>query len=538
MSSDPDSRFGQRVDDAIALFEMRLERGQSSALENAIERYPDAESELRAYALHADRVARYFASLRTAITQPKLPEIDGYEELVEIGRGGMSVVFRARQLDSQRTVAIKLMRDDIGFESSKAGHDLSAEQLRFEAQATLDHPHIVRFYHAGRAKARMFLVMELVVGSSLSELIRTRALTFPDLAHYMLQVSKALAFAHSRGFLHSDVKPSNILIDVKNRAAKLADFGLAVIHTPETSSTAPTLVTGGTRGYLAPELVEGESIAPTMSSDVYSFGVSLFEGLTGTLPSDSKSISAKALNPEVPNVLERICRRCLAKNPKHRYSSMEEVSAAIESLLSESNSAQHFVHMGWMLIGFGVVVAALHCLVNGALHLGAAEAWLWSLFFLPYPILFLVFWRTRLPTQLNSKRAKRELWTIWTGHLIATVLISGMIRVNAESGAQSLLHVYPIYGVVTALCAWVMGASFWKGHYVLACFWSVVAIAALIWPGVAPSLFGLAACTASIAIGAYELHLREERSLERPFNYPNGRKERRSHSLLSEYRRS
>ncbi len=253
--------------------------------------------------------------------------LGGYELLEELGRGGMGVVFRARQPGLDRDVAVKLLRD-----AAFAGEP---ERRRFQAEAAsaarLNHPHIVAIYEVGTADGQPFLVMERVAGRNLADVTRDGPLPSRRAAEIAAQLADAVQHAHARGVLHRDLKPSNVLLDAAG-APRLTDFGLARPLDTDSSLTLTGQVLG-TPGYLAPEQARGAAGAGP-AADVYGLGALLFHLLTGRAPFvaagaaealaqvlHEEPLSPRLLNPAVPSDLAAVCLRCLHKEPGQRYPS-------------------------------------------------------------------------------------------------------------------------------------------------------------------------------------------------------------------------
>lgn len=263
-----------------------------------------------------------------------------YELHGEIARGGMGVVFRARQRSLGRWVAVKLARD--------GGFALRDHLRRFrtevEAAATLDHPHIVPIYEVGEHEGCPFFSMKLLEGGTVMARFADRP-TDPRLAaNITAKVGRALHFAHQRGVLHRDVKPNNILLDSAGEPF-LTDFGLARLM-EEDSTVTRTVAVMGTPAYMAPEQARGGMKTVTTAVDVYGLGAVLYELLTGQPPHRGDSpidIVRKVLEEEprrpsqinraIDRDLEVICLRCLEKEPARRYGSALAVSEDLERWL-------------------------------------------------------------------------------------------------------------------------------------------------------------------------------------------------------------
>jgi serine/threonine-protein kinase len=290
-------------------------------------------------------------------TAARLPEIAGYEVLELIGRGGMGVVYKARQIALDRIVALKMLRP--GVESD------DEEFLRFrteaEASAQLQHPHIVPIYEVGEQDGRPYLALEYVAGGGLDRFLGG-APQPPRLAAGLLKkLADAMHYAHSRGILHRDLKPANVLLSGEWRVAsgektaveagehdpnpslfatrhsplatiKITDFGLAKrLHSD--SGRTQTGAVLGTPSYMAPEQAAGKKeIGPAV--DIYALGAILYEMLTGRPPfrglstydtllqvQQNEPVAPSRLQPKIPRDLETICLKCLAKDPQQRYAS-------------------------------------------------------------------------------------------------------------------------------------------------------------------------------------------------------------------------
>jgi len=256
-----------------------------------------------------------------------------YELLEELGRGGMGVVYRARQISLNRIVAVKML-----VARPFAVPELE-ERLHFEAEAAggLNHPSIVTVYDFGEWEDQFYFSMEFVEGRSLAQLTRHHSLAPRQAAHYLKAVAEAVHHAHERGILHRDLKPSNILIDAHDQV-KITDFGLA----KRLGADSELTLTGqlvGSPNYLSPEQAAGHHGALTVRSDIYSLGAVLYQLVTTRPPLVGQSLqetlvqirekevpSLRMLNPQVPRDLETICLKCLQKEPERRYSSARELA--------------------------------------------------------------------------------------------------------------------------------------------------------------------------------------------------------------------
>jgi WD40 repeat protein/predicted Ser/Thr protein kinase len=265
-----------------------------------------------------------------------------YELLEEIARGGMGVVYRARQLSLNRIVALKVV-----LHGPFASPDFVRRFLKeAEVTATLRHPNIVPVYEIGEYDGHHFLAMEYVDGQNLADLVRDQPLSARRAAVYVKAVAEAVHYAHQRGVLHRDLKPSNILLDAFDHP-RVTDFGLAKIvgHDAELTATGQVL---GSPSHMPPEQAAGKVSQTTAQSDVYSLGSILYQLLSGrppfqggTLPEllaqvqEAEPIPPRRLNPSVPENLQSICLKCLRKEPERRYASAQELADDLDRFLNQ-----------------------------------------------------------------------------------------------------------------------------------------------------------------------------------------------------------
>lgn len=276
-----------------------------------------------------------------------------YEILSELARGGMGVIYRARQMSLNRVVALKMIQQ---------GHLPSPEAwLRFQteitASAQLNHPNIVALHESGTVDGAHFFTMRLMEGGNLATQLAHRrnagaptaaARTTREAQHaivrMILQVARAVHYAHQRGILHRDLKPSNILLD-EHGEPQVADFGLAKMLAQESAATLTDSILGSPN-YMAPEQADGSGKNVTVQTDVYGLGAILYEALTGVPPFQARSpvetirkvldeepVPLRKLNPGIDADLETICLKCLQKIPSTRYSSAESFAADLERWL-------------------------------------------------------------------------------------------------------------------------------------------------------------------------------------------------------------
>ncbi len=292
------------------------------------------------------------------------PQVPGYEIIHEVGRGGMGVVYKARQKNLNRLVALKMILS--------GGHAGPTERERFrreaESVAALQHPHIVQIFEVGEAEGRPYLALEFVEGGSLAQGL-TGTPWEPALAAELIEIlAGTMQFAHDSGIVHRDLKPGNVLLQVDGRKAegakpgdydfsrlrqeelrpKITDFGLAkrIDESVGDGGTRSGAVMG-TPSYIAPEQAAGKTRDIGPSTDVYALGAILYEVLTGRPPFRGETpldtvlqvinddpVPLRKLNPHVPKDLETICLKCLTKTPAKRYAGAAALAADLRRFLN------------------------------------------------------------------------------------------------------------------------------------------------------------------------------------------------------------
>jgi WD40 repeat protein len=336
------TRYPELADDRAAAldliaaeFELRRRVEPGLAAADYLRRFPRYRQEM------ADKIATVIAAggasrdgpRRPADPRPDvLPTVSGYEVLGELGRGGMGIVYLARNLSLDRLCALKTF-------SAAGGDATAAARLRAEAGAVarLRHPNIVQIYHVGEAAGLPFLELEYLPGGSLADAPNGAPRPAAEAAQLVEAVARAVAESHRLGIVHRDLKPSNVLLTAAGEP-KVGDFGLARSLASDVRLTHTGQLVG-TPCYMAPEQAEPgvEDVGP--AADVYSLGAILYELLTGHPPfraattlqtldlvRSREPVSPRQMQPAVPRDLETICLKCLHKDPGRRYAGAEALA--------------------------------------------------------------------------------------------------------------------------------------------------------------------------------------------------------------------
>jgi tetratricopeptide (TPR) repeat protein len=326
---------------------LRFESGEAPRLDEYRARFPQhadtlaLQFELQAHLESSPAAATVIRPEPPGTAPPAWPVLPGYEILSELGRGGMGVVYRARQTNLNRIVALKMLL--AGDYASPQEHDRFRAEA--EAVARLRHPNIVQIFEIGEHVERPYLVLEYVEGGSLDGVLGG-APQNPRAAAVMVEtLARAVHAAHQQGVVHRDLKPANVLL-AGDRTPKIADFGLAKQLDAGTGRT-PSDAILGTPSYMAPEQAAGKARSVGPAADVYALGAILYEMLTGRPPFRGETpldtlqqvvsddpLPPRALQPKMPADMATICLKCLQKEPGRRYASAEELADDLHRFLA------------------------------------------------------------------------------------------------------------------------------------------------------------------------------------------------------------
>ncbi len=528
-ASTADDDRDQRLADALSEVTDAICRGELVDYEAICARNPDIADELRrllgavlvtdtAGASRDEGLAdvtddsRRWKSLRLPTT------VGDYELIEELGRGGMGVVFRARQISLGREVAVKMiLRGRLASQS-----DLQRFLAEASATAKLEHAGIVPVYDVGDVDGRPFFSMQLIDGPTLSDLVSRGPLPQREAAEIVAQVARAIGFAHRSGVLHRDLKPSNILI-ADDGAAMVTDFGLAKQMTDSDEVTRSGMLLG-TPAYMSPEQASGRRGLVGPASDVYSLGCVLYFALTGRPPFVADSpmelvmlvieqdpAPPRALRPSLDRDLEMITIRCLQKPIDLRYESADALAADLEAYLADERVSARSGR-------FSQVIARLFRETH---HAAVLENWglLWMWHSLVLLVASLLTWQLEY-NGVQSRIAYVLVWIVGLGAW-ATVFWSMRQRMGPVTfierqvahvwGASMIgigflfplewwldlpvLSLSPMLGVISAMVFIIKAGMFNGAFYMQAAALLAVSLVMALYPGFAHFWFGLVAAT-------------------------------------------
>jgi serine/threonine protein kinase len=293
--------------------------------------------------LHSKGVVKVVAAQKEVYMEDLTgKQLGSYQIIAPIGEGGMAAVYKAYQLGKMnRYVALKVLPQQLAKESEFVG--------RFNQEANvlakLQHPRILPVFDFGEAEGYMYIVMPFVDSGTLADSLHGNPLPLPQVRSFTVQVAEALDYAHARGLVHRDVKPSNVLVDERGNCL-LSDFGISKILEGTEKFTATGGVIG-TPAYMSPEQGRGETL--DARSDIYSVGIMLYEMATGRVPFKAETPIAvifkhiqdplpppRSINPALPEAVEQVIFKALAKRPEDRYQTAGDMARAIKAAIPES----------------------------------------------------------------------------------------------------------------------------------------------------------------------------------------------------------
>ncbi len=449
-------------------------------------------------------------------TAPATARFGDYELLKEIARGGMGVVYQARQVRLNRKVALKMIL------AGQFAGEAEIKRFHLEAQAAahLQHPNIVAIHEIGEHEGRHYFSMDYVEGSSLAAVVRSNPLEPTQAARTVRAVAEAIRHAHQCGVIHRDLKPQNILIDATGQP-RVTDFGLAKRVEIDSGLTRSGAVMGSP-SYMSPEQARAAHGEVGPRSDIYSLGAILYEVLTGRPPFraetavetvlqvlEAEAVPPRLLNRRVPLELDAICMKCLEKNPADRYESAQSLAEDLDRFLNgvpvlavaDSGTGTRLMRLlnrqtrhtevmaRWCRIWRwqAVQVFCLFLVTNVLLWMDVRAAWPYAVWWtLGIGSLLAVVWFYRFRAGGPLTQIERQLGQVWCLALGGFVL-TGVLNHLLGLPSFTLLPVAVLQcGIAFGCMAAILGGEFYLPAVVLAAL-SLVLVKV---PAFTPILFG------------------------------------------------
>jgi predicted Ser/Thr protein kinase len=497
---DADDGVDDRLKTVLRDYLVSQDAGAAPSHADLLARYPDLSEELTA---HFETAATLQACQRRLVPPLALAidAIAGYEIQHELGRGGMGVVYRARQTLLGRTVALKVLRaEDAG----------TADRLVAEARAAarLDHPGIVPIFEVGNRDGRPFLAMAFVAGETLAARAARGPLLPRVAARIMRDVALAVQHANEQGVIHRDLKPANILLTPEGHP-KVTDFGLAKCSGEATLSSAGHVL--GTPAYMPPEFAAGDAVRAGPTADVYGLGAVLYTLLTGRAPFRGQTVletirrvayddpvPPRETNRGVDRAVEAICLRCLEKSPHHRYDSAKALAEDLDRYLADEVPVAEQLGWGdWLrrtldrAIDFGR--ARQWSRLLGATAVANLAAWLGYYFVTRGATSATTFWcafatatatTTWLPCFVGARMPRldpreREILLFWLVNSVGQlVLFANHCPLSGAADADDVDRMFASASVLYGVLFFAQGRLYWGQFYLLglACFATAVVL--------------------------------------------------------------
>jgi serine/threonine protein kinase len=511
--SDPDETLSAMSDleSVMANYIERIESGQIVDPADYLERFPQFADDLKTFFQNHHWFGEPVASDPSDSLVGKT--IGTYTIESEIARGGMGVVYRARQAGLDRPVALKLISSGV----LASREERRRFRIEAEAAARLHHPGIVTIYETGSWQGYPFFSMAFVEGPTLQRLIDDAALDFDRVASLMVSIARAVGYAHDAGILHRDLKPDNVLMSDDGRPM-LTDFGLAKWQRDGTLLTRTGQVLG-TPNYMSPEQAVGDA-AIDQTSDVYSLGAILYALLTGQPPHGVGSAAEvlrsvlqddpmppRGLRPDIPASLENICLKAISREPERRYASANAMGDDLQCWLDGNPVAadqsgllgqvarelrrdqyqRHFASWSRALRWIGGIILVAHVTIT---VLDASQFPRWISFWIPRMMMLAgiawVIYQAREGQMTPRTTAERPVYSIWLGYLASLGFLNLLVLTNVVP-TESM---FPVTAILSGFGFLSMSGHVWGGTAIIGFLFMLVALW-LPWLGVyAPLAFG------------------------------------------------
>ncbi|MEL6107754.1 MAG: serine/threonine-protein kinase [Planctomycetota bacterium] len=509
-SESADQDLGDEFDNIIADYLLRLESGEQPDPESYLQRHPEYAEELVSFFQNhhwiGDKPTPALTSLCGA-------EVGSYEIESEIARGGMGVVYRARQKGLDRSVAVKVISSGV------LASDEERKRFRIEAEsaANLDHPGIISIYEIGSWNGHEYFSMPLIDGPTLQHHVDEQSLDDRESAAMVRDIARAVVYAHDCGIVHRDLKPDNILID-REGSPLVTDFGLAKWQRDGTMLTRTGQVLG-TPNYMSPEQAAGNGKGDFLG-DVYSLGAILYALLTGVPPHESENpaevlrrvmqdepFPPRSYRAELSRDLENICLKAMRFDRETRYQSADQLAQDLDRFLAGENTSaaasglfervvreigrdQHhgqFREWHGTLMLLGCIIFAAHLLIFVLLQLGVPT---WVAYWIPrlsmFALIFGAIYRARDGSLSPRNIAERPVWSIWLGYLCALAMVNVLLVQNRIAYAA----MFPLASALSGFAFIAMAGHIWGGSAIAGFAFLLLAPITAEFPQFAPLLFG------------------------------------------------
>ena len=486
-----------------------IERGEHADANQYLDQFPQHASELKTFFRNHHWLDESDPEESSLVGQTVGP----YEIEAELARGGMGVVYRAKQQGLDRPVALKLIST-----GRLAGHE-ERQRFRIEAEATagLQHPCIIPIHEVGSCEGHEYFSMPLIEGTTLQRHVAADRLSEEQAVCIVLQITEAVAYAHEAGIIHRDLKPDNILIN-QNGHPLLTDFGLAKWHGDDATLTRTGQVLGSPH-YMSPEQASGV-VEPTEATDIYSLGAILYALLTGTSPHPGDSMAEvlrsvlqdeprrpRVIRKEVSIEIEQICLKAISHEATDRYSSANEFASDLRRFLNgdptlaasdglidrvarELRRDQHqryFRKWGTSLATIGAIIFASHL---GMFLLNQWQHPSWLSFWLPRGVMLsligIVILYARGGSLLPRSSAERPVYSIWIGYLLTLATLN----VLSELSDTNPYQMFMIASALSGFGFLAMSGHVWGGSAIYGIVFLLVAITSYFAPPYSPILLG------------------------------------------------
>lgn len=463
----------------------------------------------------------------------ELFSLPNYEIQCELGRGGMGVVYKAKQAGLDRTVALKMI-----LHATHAGdHERQRFLTEAKAVAQLQHPNIVQIYEIGEHDGLPYFSLEFCSGGNLAEKLHGTPLTPTDAAQLAETLARAVQFAHEHQLIHRDLKPANVLL-AEDGQPKITDFGLVKKLDDARLTQSGAII--GSPSYMSPEQARGLTTEVGTGVDVYGLGAILYELLTGRPPfkaatvmetleqvSRDAPVSPRLLQPNTPRDLEIICLTCLNKEPDRRYASAQEVADDLQRFLNgESISIRpagfmdrltrtlgqdrlrgEFHVWGNLLLLFAVIIVVGHSLLHYCYLTRQHILFIIGIDCVQFALMALIFWVVSRKREAPIITEEHKLWLLGIGYIMACALARLIVNYQTPDSQMNYeMREYPFWFVLAALLFFMMGGAYWGRCYL---FSAVFAVSSVLVPvffsSAGPLLFGI---LWGLFLWSFGIHLR------------------------------